>query len=88
MGAEPECFHWSAAGPVVPQTRKDPSPKRVSGLLLQPGVSRGNGRGAGLSALAPPSAPSRRKAPPSFSRPLMFPSPFQIPSKKLSGWMT
>lgn len=71
-GAGPERFHWSSAGPSRPRTRQDPSQKRVSGLLLQPGVSRGNGGGAGLRHLAPPSTP-RRNAPPPDSRPLAFP---------------
>lgn len=48
-GAGPELSHWFAAGPSRPRTRQDPSQKRVSGLLLQLGVSRGNGDGAGLS---------------------------------------
>lgn len=71
-GAGPERFHWSSSGPSRPRTRQDPSQKRVSGLLLQPGVSRGNGGGAGLRHLAPPSTPGRN-APPPDSRPLAFP---------------
>lgn len=52
-GAGPERSRWSAAGLSRPRTRQDPSQQRVSGLLLQPGVSRGNGDGAGLRALGP-----------------------------------
>lgn len=52
-GAGSESSHWFSVGPSRPRTRPDPSQKRVSGLLLQPGVSRGNGDGAGLGALGP-----------------------------------
>lgn len=52
-GAGPELSHWFAAELSRPRTRRDPSQKRVSGLLLQPGVSRGNGEGAGLRELGP-----------------------------------
>lgn len=54
VGADPECSHWCTAGLPRPQAAKDPSQERVSGLLLQPGVSRGNRNGAGLKTLVPP----------------------------------
>jgi hypothetical protein len=54
VGADPECFHWCTAGLPRPQPSKDSSQERVSRLLLQPGVSRGNRNGAGLGTLVPP----------------------------------
>lgn len=52
-GAGPEHFHWPTVGPSRLRTRQDPSQKSVRGLLLQPGVSPGNGDGAGLRAFGP-----------------------------------
>lgn len=54
VGADPECSHWRTAGMPRPQPSKDSSQERVSRLLLQPGVSRGNRNGAGLRTLVPP----------------------------------
>lgn len=55
VGADPECSYWCTAGLPRPRAPKDPSQERVSGLLLQPGVSPGNRNGAGLKTLVPPS---------------------------------
>lgn len=74
VGADPECSHWCTAGLPRPQAAKDPSQERVSGLLLQPGVSQGNRNGAGSKHWSLPSSTTLRNAPPSVSRPLTFPS--------------